>query len=193
MSKSDAIQGGSATATGVGVKHGVVDYGPLPDLIGYRIKRAYAYSVQTFTDLFEDLGLAYGQYSVLLLIGLNSGLSQLALAEAAGLDGSTIVPITNRFVKLGWIRRLRRREDRRIYSLRMTTQGEAILERARTLLKVHEDDLGSTLTNRERSTLLNLLSKITDREDLAANKPFSRSPTEQRVGVQTVPRQRRRT
>jgi DNA-binding MarR family transcriptional regulator len=137
-----------------------IDYGPLPALVAYRLKRAYAYSIQTWDTLFERLGLPYGQYSVLLLIGLNPGLSQLALANAVGLDGSTLVPIMNRFFKLGWIRRVRRRDDRRVYSLRVTPAGQAVLDKARAILREHDADLTSPLTGEERATLLELISKI---------------------------------
>lgn len=144
-----------------------INYGPLPHLTGYRLKRAYAYSIQTWDSLFRSLGLAYGQYSVLLLIGLNPGLSQLALAESVGLDGSTLVPITNRFVRRGWIRRSRRKDDRRTYALRVTPAGQAVLDEAATILKNHEDDLTSPLTSRERATLLQLLSKLTDKRSFS--------------------------
>jgi DNA-binding MarR family transcriptional regulator len=163
-----------ASATAATAIDGRVKYGPLPNTVGYRIKGAHAYSIQTWTDMFQGLGLAWGQYSVLLLIGLNPGLSQLALAEAAGLDGSTIVLLTNRFVKLGWIRRLRRTKDRRIYSLRVTAQGQAILDRAQAVLKAHDDGLCATLTGLERSSLLQLLSKITDGQGRGPKEPFSR-------------------
>jgi DNA-binding MarR family transcriptional regulator len=148
-----------------------LDYGALPQLAGYRLKKAYAYSVQTFTQRFAGLGLAYGQYSVLVLIALNPGLSQLALAAAAGLDDSTIVPITNRFVELGWIRRRRRREDRRIYALAVTPVGEQILERARLIRDAHEEDLLGPLAPDERQMLLELLAKITDARGSSADRP----------------------
>jgi DNA-binding MarR family transcriptional regulator len=139
-----------------------INYGPLPERIGYRLKRAYAYSIQSWDALFADLGLPYGHYSILLLISLNPGLSQLRVAEAAGLDGSTVVPITNRFVRLGWIHRLRRRDDRRTYRLRVTPTGQALLDRARPILQTHDKDLVSRLTLQERATLFQLLVKITD-------------------------------
>lgn len=170
MKTSVAIRHDAGAANGE-----AIHLGALPDLVGYRIKRAYAYSVQTFMDSFEELGLAYGQYSVLLLIELNPGLSQFVLAAAAGLDGSTIVPITNRFAKLGWISRTRRKDDRRVYALQTTRRGKAILDRAGTLLATHEKDLVSALTAAERSVLLRLLTKITDRKGARQNGPFSRS------------------
>lgn len=139
-----------------------VDFGAMPGLVGYRIRKAYSYLFQTFTVMFKELGLAPGQYSVLLLIGLNPGLSQIELAEATGLDGSTIVPITNRFVKLGWVRRVRRRSDRRFYSLAITPSGRAILEKAQPIIEAHERDLVAALSERERVSLIELLARITD-------------------------------
>lgn len=140
----------------------VIDYGSLPGLVGYRIRKAYSQLFQTFTVMFKELGLAPGQYSVLLLIGLNPGLSQVDLAEAAGLDGSTIVPITNRFVKLGWVRRIRRRRDRRFYSLAITAAGRAVLEDAQPIIEAHERDLVAALSEGERISLVELLARITD-------------------------------
>jgi DNA-binding MarR family transcriptional regulator len=139
-----------------------IDYGPLPSLIGYRLKRAYSYSIQSWDALFEELGLPYGHYSVLLLIGLNPGLTQLALAEAVGLDHSTLVPIANRLVNLGWLARVRRRDDKRAYSLRVTAAGQGVLDRARKTLRAHENDLTEPLTSEERRMFLKLLTKITD-------------------------------
>lgn len=141
---------------------GEVDYGLLPSLVGYRIRKAYSYLFQTFTLMLRDVGLAPGQYSVLLLIALNPGLSQMALAEATGLDGSTIVPITNRFVKLGWIRRVRRKDDRRFYELRITQAGQAVLDKARPIIEAHERNLVAGLSDPECRILIELLSRITE-------------------------------
>jgi len=139
-----------------------INYGLLPTKVGYRIRKAYSHLFQTFTAMLKELRLAPGQYSVLLLIGLNPGLSQMALAEAVGLDGSTIVPITNRFVKLGWIRRTRRKDDRRFYVLRITPAGQEILDRARPIIEEHERRLVSGLSERECKVLIDLLSRVTE-------------------------------
>jgi DNA-binding MarR family transcriptional regulator len=138
-----------------------IDYGPMLDFAGYRIKLAYGFVFQSFTEMFSELNLAFGQYSVLLLIGLNRGISQLALAQASGLDGSTIVPITERFARLGWIRRIRRKDDRRFYSLRITPSGQEILDKARPLIEKHDRELLAPLTKRERETFMILLERIT--------------------------------
>ncbi len=137
-----------------------MNQGRLFDFVGYRIKLAYSLVFQSFNDMFADLDLAFGQYSVLVLIGLNPGVSQLALAQAAGLDGSTIVPITNRFAKRGWIKRVRRSDDRRVYAVRITPIGQAILDSANLLIEQHDRQLLASFTQKERETLKALLGKL---------------------------------
>lgn len=137
-----------------------MNYGRLFDFAGYRIKLAYSLVFQSFNEMFAELNLAFGQYSVLVLIGLNPGVSQLALAQAAGLDGSTIVPITNRFAELGWINRVRRTEDRRVYALRITPAGQAILDQADHLIEEHDRQLLASFTQHERETLKALLGRL---------------------------------
>jgi DNA-binding MarR family transcriptional regulator len=137
-----------------------VDFGPLPEHVGYQLRRAYSYLFRTFMSTFKHLKLAPGQYSALVLIGFNPGMSQLDLAAATGLDGSTIVPITNRFVKLGWIRRARRQSDRRVYSLRITPAGQAVLDEAWPLITQRESKLAAVLNTSERRALIDMLSRI---------------------------------
>jgi DNA-binding MarR family transcriptional regulator len=139
-----------------------VSFGPLATLVGYRIRRAYGLVFYSFNEMFEPLGIAFGQYSVLALIGLNPGISQMALADASDIDRSTVVPITDRFVRLGWVRRARRREDRRMYSLRVTPAGQDVLERANALIVEHDKSICERLSNEERTQLLDLLARIND-------------------------------
>jgi DNA-binding MarR family transcriptional regulator len=156
----------------------VIDYGILPTRVGYQIRKAYSRLFQTFTAMLQDIGLAPGQYSVLLLIGLNPGLSQMALADAAGIDRSTIVPITNRFSKMGWIRRARRSEDRRVYSLRLTSQGQSVLDRARPVIQAHEEQLVAGLSQAEIALATTLLARIADGEAREPRPgPKAKSPT----------------
>ena len=172
-----------------------IDYGPLPSLVGYWVRKAYSYLFQTFTLMLREIGLAPGQYSVLQLIALNPGLSQMALAEATGLDGSTIVPITNRFVKLGWIRRVRRKDDRRFYELRITQTGQAVLDEARPIIEAHERNFVAGLSDAECRTLIELLSRVTENRSvrtlLAEGKARESAPAQPRRRTRGTGRQRR--
>jgi DNA-binding MarR family transcriptional regulator len=140
----------------------IIDYGPLQQIFGYQLRRAYSYLYRTFVSEFRELQLAPGQYSALVLIGLNPGMSQIDLAKATGLDGSTIVPITDRFERLGWIRRTRRPNDRRLYALRITPLGQEVLDKARPLIAARQRRLASILSPDERRDLIAVLSRISE-------------------------------
>ena len=143
-----------------------LEFGPLKHLLGYRLRKAYAVLFRTWSEMFQDLNLAFGQYSILLLVKHNPGESQMTIADAAGLDRSTLVPILHKFARLGWVRRTRRKSDRRHYSLRLTPAGEAVLKAAEPLIAAHEEQLFAPLSAPERQALDLLLSKIieTDRQ-----------------------------
>jgi DNA-binding MarR family transcriptional regulator len=138
-----------------------ITYGPLPASFGYQLRRAYSYLYRSFIAELRELKLAPGQYSALVLIGANPGLSQIDLAEAVALDSSTIVPITDRFLRLGWIRRSRRKSDRRVYVLRITPLGQQILRKAAPIIAKREARLASILGPEERRALLEILTRIT--------------------------------
>lgn len=168
-----------------------LDFGPLPTFVGYLVRKAYSRLFQTFTEMFKDVGLAPGQYSLLMLIGLNQGLSQTALADATGIDRSTVVPITNRFVKAGWVHRSRRKEDRRVYSLRLTPQGQAILERAKQLIQKHEERFVANLNTAEKATLARLLAKLSETDAASPRRSAARSNRPRRGRIARAARGRK--
>lgn len=137
-----------------------IDFGELPELIGYQVRRVGSTVFQTFNDLLGHLDLAPGQYSLLRLIALNPGLTQQALCDAAGIDRSTIAPITNSFVKKRWLRRARRSDDKRAYSLQLTPLAMDVLRKAQPLIREHEKRLTKTLSRSDQAALLHLLKKM---------------------------------
>jgi DNA-binding MarR family transcriptional regulator len=153
-----------------------VNLGPLPTLVGHHIRKAHSYLFQSFTEALTEVGLAPTQYSALLLIGLNPGLSQLALAEIARIERTTIVPITNRFAKEGWVLRTRRPEDRRWYSLTLTSQGKVVLARAQRLVEAHEKHFFRALSAAERAQLRIMLARIADIDTVESKASTSVRP-----------------
>lgn len=152
-----------------------LDFGPLAFLVGYRIRRAYGRVFQSFNEMFAPMNIAFGQFSVLTLIGLNPGLSQVALATASGIDRSTVVPITDRFVRMRWVRRSRRREDRRMYSLRLTPAGQAVLDRALKAISAHDEQIARSLSAAERAQLIELLARVNE-ERIPSLRPKHADP-----------------
>jgi DNA-binding MarR family transcriptional regulator len=163
-------------------------------LVGHRVRKAHSHFFKSFTEALSELGLAPGQYAALVLIGLNPNLSQLALAAAAGIDPTTIVPITERFARDGWVRRIRRPDDRRVYRLRLTAEGEAVMAKARPLVEAYERKLTARLSSAERLKARELLSRIADlAADPAIPAARKRSAPAHRPRSKSTPRSARRS
>src|SRR5262249_57625212 len=75
-----------------------LDRGLLPTLLGYELRRTQSAVFGDFAATFARAGeaLTPGEFGLLVLVERNTGLSQMALARAPGIDPSTLVPILNR-------------------------------------------------------------------------------------------------
>lgn len=137
-----------------------VDRGLLPELIGYRLRRA---QVRVFNDLLAALApfeLTPGLFGVLVLIDSNPGLNQSRLGVAMGVDRSTVVAVIDRLQARGLVTRKPSTADRRAHRLTLTPKGKALLETAVPEVCAHEARIAKALTPEERATLLALLEKL---------------------------------
>lgn len=105
------------------------------------------------------LGVSPGRTGMLILIDANPGLAQSRLAEAIGLDRSTLVPILDQFEAAGLVER-RPGADRRSNGLWLTRDGKRRLARVRVKLAEHEARMLAPLAPRERVVLIDLLARI---------------------------------
>lgn len=136
-----------------------IDYGPLDQLVGYQLRRAFLRSNQLFGALAGKAGLQPGQYGVLKLIGLNPGRSQSDIAAAAGLDRSSLTQLLDQLTKRGLVER-RPGPDRRTLSLHLTEAGENTLEEAAGSVAEHEQAIRGDLSDEEARTLVELLHRL---------------------------------
>ncbi|MBL4907970.1 MAG: MarR family transcriptional regulator, partial [Sneathiella sp.] len=84
--------------------HSPMDLGVLENNVGYHMRKAVLASQSSFLKE-SGVKLMTGQYSVMEIISQNPGRTQSAIAWAAGLDRSSLVPILNQFEKNGLINR----------------------------------------------------------------------------------------
>lgn len=133
--------------------------GPLPTLLGYRLRLAQQ---AVFRDFAASIpGLSPGRVGMLLLVEANPGVTQSRLASAVRRDRSTMVGVLDQLEARGLVER-RRGEDRRTNGLWLTRSGRQLLARAKRAIAVHEDRVASRLSAPERAKLLDLLARITD-------------------------------
>ncbi|MBV8167820.1 MAG: MarR family transcriptional regulator [Alphaproteobacteria bacterium] len=137
-----------------------MDFGFLSQLIGYQVRRAQVAVFTHFAEAFRALDLTPGQLGALCLIQSNPGLSQSALGAALGVDRSTVVPLIDRLEARGLVVRAPSPKDRRSHALQLSPAGVDALRQAETTVKAHEAVIAGRLSESERRTLLELLSRI---------------------------------
>ncbi len=131
----------------------------LPGLLGYRLRLAQQIVFRDFAKSVAEL--SPGRVGILLLIDANPGVTQSGLAEAVGLDRSTMVGLVDTLEDRRLIER-RRGEDRRTNGLWLTGPGRGLLARLKKRIELHERRVASRLTPAERAQLIALLEKLSD-------------------------------
>jgi len=136
-----------------------LDHGILPGLIGYQLRLAQLAVFRDFERTVGKLGVSPGRVGVLVLVRCNPGITQSRLAEAVGLDRSTLVPVLDGLERRGLVER-RRGEDRRTNGLRLTLSGKRLLDRVKRRILAHERRMISGMSDVEREQLIALLAKL---------------------------------
>lgn len=137
-----------------------LDLGPLPDLLGYALRRAQVAVFSDFIGSFAPLSLKPAQFSVLLLIRQNPGCKQSDVAEALGILRPNFVSMMDELDHRGLTQRTTSKGDRRSYALFLTPEGEALLDAAMKVVAAHEKRVTAMMSPDELQTLLRLLARI---------------------------------
>jgi len=135
-----------------------VDLGRLVGHLGYLVRRAQIWIFQDFIRRLAEVDIRPAQYSVLLVIEANDGLSQSALSQTLGIERARLVRLLDSLEARKFVQRRRSRSDRRSQLLSLTAQGRSALARIKALADEHERHLAQKLGSGRRKTLLRLLS-----------------------------------
>lgn len=153
-----------------------VDFGPLENWVGFRLRMAQSASFQAFARLTQDVKIWPGRFATLMLIGRNPGISQTALSQANGRDKSTLTPVLNDLVKRRLVRRQRTPDDRRAYQLTLTTAGKRLLDQLAACAVRHDRNLDRIIGRQDRTRFLAILRRIEDElaRENGAERPATR-------------------
>ena len=131
--------------------------GLLSSLLGYRLRVAQQ---AVFRDFARSIPEASpGRVGILLLIDANPGVTQSRLAQAVGIDRSTMVGVLHALQARELIER-RRGEDRRTNGLWLTRTGRTLVASLKQRIRIHERRVASRLSAEERAQLLGMLEKL---------------------------------
>jgi DNA-binding MarR family transcriptional regulator len=136
-----------------------LDHGILTTLLGYQLRLAQIAVFNDFAASAREFDVSPGRFGMLILIDVNPGVTQTRLAEAVGLDRSTLVAVLDQLEERGLLER-RRGKDRRTNGLWLTRRGKSLVARMKERIRAHEDRLAAQLSETERDTLLALLRRI---------------------------------
>src|SRR5690349_8726254 len=157
-----AIKGGTlpgsvaASQSGRRVRRDI-DLDVLTQHLGYFLRRAQVWVFQDFIKTLSAVDLRPAQYSVLVVIGANPGLSQAELADRLAIERARLVHMLDHLQKRGLIERLPSPTDRRTHALELTREGQKTLKRAKALAAKHEARLADKLGADAHRELLRLL------------------------------------
>jgi len=133
--------------------------GVLNDVMGFRLRRIQNHLAKAFIEQANNPGKS-GVFSIMALIAANPGVSQVRLAQEAGVDKTALVALLDYIEEMGWVQRRRAKEDRRKHSLSLTAKGEKALLDLTDRAHEAEASARASLTAAELDQLLALLDKL---------------------------------
>ncbi len=134
-----------------------IDPDVLTSHLGYALRRAQVWVFQDFIRTLSVIDIRPAQYSVLVVIGANPGLSQAELADRLAIERARLVHMLDQLQKRGLTERLPSPTDRRTHALQLTKDGQKLLKRAKALAARHEARLTEKMGAEAREQVMERL------------------------------------
>ena len=139
-----------------------VDTRYLQTLLGYNARRAALTVIDEFVPRMAQFGLRVVDFSILSVIHHNPGITSRQLCAALALLPPNLVGKIGALESRGLLARRPHPQDGRAIGLRLTPEGQALLQDAETTVAAMEAAATSALSAGERRTLIRLLQKLTE-------------------------------
>jgi MarR family transcriptional regulator, transcriptional regulator for hemolysin len=127
--------------------------------LGWLLSQASHALTLQLTAALEGLGLGPRGYCV-LATALGGGLTQTDIAQAVGLDKTTMVVTIDDLEAKGLVKRLPSGEDRRARIIAVTKTGERKIARAERIVEAVHAEILSEIPARQRDALLDALQRL---------------------------------
>lgn len=131
-------------------------------VVGHLIRLCHQRAVDLFTEEVGVDGPNPRQFSVLINVFQNPGMSQTALVEASGIDRSTLTEVLKRMIDRGMISKQRAAEDQRTNALFLTETGLSTLEAAFEDADRVQERILAPLRPEDRDLAVGILTALTD-------------------------------
>ena len=139
------------------------------DTIGYHLRIAQEASFAAIHQAAGGLDIRPGWYTILTLLAETPGGTPSELSLRCGRDRSTLTGTLKELARRGLISRRRKTHDQRSYAVRLTAEGDALLERMREFSMRHDARLDD-IAGAEKPALIAALRRIAFELGAAARK-----------------------
>ncbi len=126
------------------------------------LHRAGQRAGDVFNAEIGSLELTPRQFAVLATVASAEGLSQTDLVERTGIDRSTLADIVARMLKKGLLQRRRTKDDARAYAVRLTEEGQRLLQLAKPRVETVDQRLLDTVPEVHRQQFLEALALLVE-------------------------------
>jgi DNA-binding MarR family transcriptional regulator len=141
--------------------------GALADSPSHLMHRVLQLSLDIYAEEAGPDGPTQRQYAVMEAVSLKEGLTQTDLVRATGIDRSTLADLVARMTTKGLLSRERSVVDARAKAVRLSPEGQALLEAARPRVAAADKRIMALVPKARRENFLDLLCDLASAADAA--------------------------
>jgi len=141
--------------------------GTLADSPSHLMHRALQLALDIYADEAGAGGPTQRQFAVMEAVSVKEGLTQTDLVRATGIDRSTLADLVARMTAKGLLSRERSALDARAKAVRLSTEGQALLEAARPRVEAADKRIMGLLPKAKRDGFLEMLADLAAAADAA--------------------------
>ncbi len=144
--------------------------GTLADSPSHLMHRALQLALDIYADELGSDGPTQRQFAVMEAVSVKEGLTQTDLVKATGIDRSTLADLVARMTTKGLLTRERSTLDARAKAVRLSPEGQALLDAARPKVEAADRKIMGLLPKGKREGFLDLLSELASAADAAPDQ-----------------------
>jgi len=136
-------------------------------MAGHLIRRLNQVSTQVFSKHMQVIGLDLTpvQFAAMDAVSNHPGIDQAGVAAKIAYDRATIGGVIDRLEQKGFVVRTVSKRDRRAREVRLTVEGQEVLNRIFPLVESFQDEILPGLAPDEKANFLELAQKAVDKTE----------------------------
>jgi len=141
--------------------------GTLAESPSHLMHRVLQLALDIYSEEAGEGGPTQRQFAVMEAVSVKEGLTQTDLVRATGIDRSTLADLVARMTSKGLLSRERSSLDARAKAVRLSPEGQALLEQARPRVEAADKRIMGLLPKAKRDGFLELLGELAASADAA--------------------------